>query len=149
MKETTLHKQQLADFLETVPDEKFVMDAWFNHVVGLSGDPHRSPKEFLDYCGTTACVAGWMTYLWPEFKGILQGSIADTLRVDAIMALGDKLGLNYEKRWALFYNYDAPRQDQIALLRKWIAEETPDTVVVFAIIPRDRALVTQGESHAN
>jgi len=148
MKETTLHKQQLADFLETVPDSHIKMDSWYSGFNSIANNPQKDPREFLNHCGTSACIAGWATYLWPKFAAGVDESVPGDEHCVKVGALDVYLGLTPLQSLVLFAA-EGTRKSQIALLRKWVAEETPDTVVVFAIVPRDRALVTQGESHAN
>lgn len=146
MKETTLHKQQLADFLETVSDERVQMNSWFSGPKTLNAP--KDPRKFLDRCGTTACIGGWATYLWPDFAADTNPLILGSEAYVKVGALDIYLGITPTQSIDLF-GAGGTRESQIALLRKWIAEETPDTVVVFAIVPHDHALVTQGESHAN
>ena len=56
---------KLADFLDTVPPEKFDFDVWCNGGRGEVGGRVEVPD--LNVCGTTACALGWATAI-PEFQ---------------------------------------------------------------------------------
>ena len=47
---------KLADFLETVPEDKFNMDVW----------AYLGNKTSLGDCGTAGCALGWATKIFPE-----------------------------------------------------------------------------------
>ena len=50
---------KLADFLETVPEDKFNMNVWANLF---------NYRSKLGDCGTAGCALGWATKIFPELE---------------------------------------------------------------------------------
>jgi len=117
------NKLLLAEFLKTVPDDKFYMKSYFNFKKGSGKSFNKfesyerltsDPRHFINLCDTTACVAGHACVIWPECM--------DENDPNTVL-LRLKLGIDYFQSQELFFNYDATRQDQIDLLEKWAVDD--------------------------
>ena len=105
--------QTLANFLRTVPPEKFDLENWRSapHTSGTTDeDPHTSlpiTDEDLKTCGTTACAVGWACSM-PAFKAeglyyndhMLVYAPVDAQPLSYWRAAEEFFGLSYiEARW--------------------------------------------------
>jgi hypothetical protein len=97
---------RLAEFLDTVPEHKFYLGAWFGFrgedgvMDMLDGSTRFDPAD----CRTTACIAGWQTYL--EYPG-RSGRVK--LERDAEEIARDSLGLSQSQADWLFLGGWLPR----------------------------------------
>jgi hypothetical protein len=96
---------KLASFLESLDGERFDISSWAT-IPNYSGA--SSPvKRFIDYtdskgtCGTTACLAGWATYLSYE-EGNIDPEDSE-YNFNYLSLACDWLGLDYNASELLFY----------------------------------------------
>jgi len=109
--------EKLANFLESLPDQKFYMGTWISLVPdGMEPDACMTKKEALS-CGTACCIAGWAVFL--ANKRLCIGN--DTVETASGRPLGSVsawaqsyLGLTddeadrlfYLSRWPVEYRFD-------------------------------------------
>jgi deoxyribodipyrimidine photolyase-like uncharacterized protein len=115
---------KLADFLETVPDERFNMNYFFR---GTDHD-YRYIIENGGSCGTAACVAGWASI---RFKEEALSLLTPTLGLET--AVKQILDLTWGEVDRLFYGGEArrylwtlTRKQAISVLRHFARTGTVD-----------------------
>jgi len=129
------NKLLLAEFLKTVEDKRFDIGIYFgfkgsyrnnefSKYLRLRHEAH--PTVFMEACNTTACVAGHACILWPDMYD--NSAKTDFSDVPNIFALQEKLDISKIQAQKLFFNNEATRKDQIALLEKWALEEVDSPV---------------------
>lgn len=125
----------LADFLDTVPPEKFDLKDWY-----ISGDVDFEHGPSPYNCGTTACAIGWATAI-PEFQAagfaiyldnplFIDHGLLNEAQFTGWDAVERFFGLTYTEAQVLFsasyYNL-ADIRDPVAVaerLREFVAQET-------------------------
>lgn len=97
----------LADWIETLPEQKFDMGQWSSSVGEVHLDPEDSTKTLNQYgseCATACCIAGWVVLAKGHtVKGVsvLTESYFSTDLVP--LKAREILGLTPEETEALFY----------------------------------------------
>ena len=88
---------ELAELLESIPDEQFNMDHWL-----LNNDPFNrfEEREFDPHnCNTVGCIAGWAALLESDFKRTL----GEVFKVSEIAK--NWLGLTSIEAYNLFHTH--------------------------------------------
>lgn len=113
----------LADFLDTVPEEKFDLNHWIDEEPN-TGEVMLHQLEIYEKlkdrsCGTTGCAIGWACTI-PEFveAGLqydpLMGQpfLQDDPKIVSFQAVAEVLGLDKEEVESLFLADNYPEDEQ-------------------------------------
>ncbi len=109
---------ELADFMETVPEDKFDMNVFGKQIL----DPNRRTTCLADLnvCGTTCCIAGYVVvnkgycvtpggFVYSEPVEYVASEVSTCLGMAEHLA-GRELGLTESQASALFFDDHWPRQ---------------------------------------
>ncbi len=91
--------------------EHFSMAYWLNNPLYYNLPGTQSPKEFLNTCGTTACIAGWAVCIYrPKIQIITRspGMIPKLSQGRAYTVACQELDLTESQADILFYAHNWP-----------------------------------------